>query len=321
MFGKVKVYFDWYQTWKAWPVLAWIKGADLYRSCDFHAAAAKYQYGLERYAEHPANFCARLDLSYCLFRLSRFSEAEEQLKFIMTHRPNIREAYLRFARLKIWVGQPMEAAWTIRRAIRNFGADAELVATFLFALLDNHGPAYLIKDALSELRKLPAAEKQDQRIEIALSRLAVYRGDVKTGKASLSKLANGLEAPFDAVLNLAELFLNEDRVAQARQQLRRALMVAPNHPRVLSLFAASYLKGGAYYNPEFAVQLAQSACQASGWLSPRELHVLAESYYSHGDRLSALNAALKAKAAGSKLLGHYSDVRSIDKLIEALSST
>jgi tetratricopeptide (TPR) repeat protein len=320
MLRILHAYIDWIKTWKALPVRSWIAAAESYRAGQYEEAANLYRKGLVGHPNHVARHCARLDLAYCLFRVGKYAAAKEELAAVIHSAPKLREGYIRLARLQLWIGQTMEAAWTLRRALRAVGADPELVASYVFAILDNGGPTHLLKEALSIINSLDANDRRHQKIEVAFARLAIHRKDLTTGKAALTRLANSSEAPFESVVAFADLLLSEGKVAQARQQLRRALAVAPNHPRVLSLLATSYLQSGQFYNPDFARQLAISACQSSGWVSPKEMHVLAEAYFSASDRLSALSIAIKAKEAGSKLLGNYRHVGSIDRLIESLSS-
>lgn len=325
-----KLIWDWCKAWKTWPVLDWIKAAELYRSASFQEARDLYLRGLERHPFHPASSCARLDLAYCYFKLEKFAEAEELLKTVMAQAPSMRECYLRLAHLQSWTGHYLEAAWTLRRAIREIDVDEEIVTHFLFTILDNGGPHYLLKEALRELSRLSSEERSKPRLQLASARLALFRAErsdssvsskqseLDKARAELHRLASGADAPFEAVIVYAELLIEEGRIAHARQQLRRALSVAPKHPRVLSLLASSYLKEGAFYNPEYAKQLATSASQNTAWRGPREMHILAEAYIATGDRLGALTIAHKAKDAGSKLLGTYRHVKSLDQLIEKL---
>ena len=319
MFSTIKSYFQWFRTWRCVPIVTWVKAAQLFRQGRYSQASAYYLKGLEKFAHHPASICARLDLAYCLFRLGSYEEAKEHLRSVITSSPKKREGYLRLARIQMWTGQPMEASWTLRRALREVGSDADIVASYLLAVLDNGGPSYLLKEGVAALNKLSAEDRVNPKIEVAAALISIYRGDVKNGRGRLAELAAAPHAPFEAVVNYGEVLLSEDRVAHARQQLRRALSVAADHPRVLSLLAASYLKGGPFYNAEFAQQLAMSACQNTGWQGPREMHVLAEALYHSGDKLTALTIAHKARDAGSKLLGNYRYVRSIERLIDSLS--
>lgn len=315
----LKLCRKWWKTWNTLPVLTWVKAASAYRDGNFNLAETCYLAGLEKNPDHPARFCARLDLAYCLFRNQKLSEAENQLIYVTTHVPDSREAHLRLARLQLWTGHSLEAAWTMRRALRVLPLDAELVAIFLFAVLDNGGPSYLIHEVSGLLGELTKQQSKEPKLLVAKAQYMIQYGDYNEGKDLLVELATQLDAPFEAVMLLAELWLREGDLDRAKRYLRRALQAAPDYPRVLSLYADFYLQSSTYYNPQFGKQLAQSACQYSNWLSPRELHVLAQAYFHCGDNTTALVVASKAKQVGSKLLGAYRDSKNLEQFIQSLS--
>lgn len=312
-----KLVRKWWSTWRTLPVWSWVRAAAAYRAGNFGAAERFYRQGLKDHPLHPAHFCARLDLSYCLFKAGKIDDAEQQLRYVTTNMPTSREAHLRLARLQMWSGKSLEAAWTIRRALRYLEVDAELGAIFLMAVLDNGGPSYLLQEAIEAARRI---EGEAPRLLAALARLDIHQGRAEAGREALGSLASEADAPFEAILLYGEALLDEGKIAHARRQLRRALAAAPDYPRVLSLLASSYLKSGPFYNAEYARQLASNACQVTNWSSPRDMHVLAEAYYHTGDKISALVVASKAKQAGNRLLGSYRDARMLDQLIESLST-
>ncbi|RMG42116.1 MAG: hypothetical protein D6719_07190 [Candidatus Dadabacteria bacterium] len=320
MLNHIKLYRKWFKTWKSFPVYSWIKAAALYSNGRYQEAAEQYRHGIARHPNHPAGHCARLDLSYCLFRTGKLKEAEKELLQVTSNLPQSREGFLRLARLQIWTGRSLEAAWTIRRALRTIPADAELAGTYLFAVLENGGPAFLLQEAVKTLKLVDKTGASDPRLEAARARLMMRRGQYDQGRKKLEEIVSGEEISFEALLLFAQVLLEEDKIARARRELRRALKAVPNHPRVLSLLAESYLKAGPFYNPGFALQNATKACQHSGWISPREMHILAEAYYHNNDRISALLVASKARDEGSRLLGEYPGVKNLDRLIESLSS-
>lgn len=317
---KISLLSRWWNTWKTLPVLSWIKAASLYRMGRFEAAKAYYLKGLEKHSEHPAHLCARLDLAYCLFRTGKFEESEEQLKYVLKRAPKSREAYLRLARIQLWTGRALDAAWTLRRALREVKPDADLVATFLIAVVEHGGPSFLLKEALEASLALPDVEQDDARIKAARARIALMKSGSAEARESLENTVSQGDVPIEAAILLVEVLLDEHRIAHARRCLRKAMLAAPEHPRVLSLFAQSYLTEGPFYNVDYAIQLATKACQATQWVSPREMHILAEAYYHAGDKMSALMAASKAKEQGRRLLGEYRASQNLDRLIESLSS-
>ena len=317
----VGLYLSWWKTWRTLPVRPWIRAAQSYSEGKFDAAQRFYEKGLAKHPHHPANIGARLDLAYCLFRGRRFKDAEAMLRYIIAQAPKVREAYVRLAKLQLWFGQSLEAAWTMRRGLKSLDHDAELVSIFLLAVLENGGPSYLLEEAERALGALPEKERAHPKLNVAQARLAIYRGNYEEGKRQLIEIASRAHPPIEALMILSEILLHENKIAYARQQLRRALVLSSEHPRVHSLLAISYLKSGLFYNPGFAQQLATTACQSSGWFSPREMHVLAESYYHSGDKEGALVVASRAKQVGTRLFGSYKQVRMLEKLIDSISGS
>ena len=317
--GKLMV--RWWRAWHALPVWSWVRAAGAYRAGQFAVAERFYRRGLRTHASHPASSCARLDLSYCLFKLGRLEEAEQNLRLVTNQSPTSREGFLRLARLQLWSGQTLEAAWTIRRALRNIPADADLAATYLLAVLDSDGPAYLLTEASETANRIDREGQTHPRLKAPLARLRMMQGKYDAGRAELVAIANTDGAPFEALVLLADVQLHEGKLVDARKELRRALKVAPDYPRVLSMLAETYLTAGPFYNAQYAQQLALSASQLTNWASPREMHLLAESYYHIGDKMSALIIASKAKHVGLRLLGSYRDTKSLEQLIESLESS
>lgn len=321
----LEVLSKWWNTWHTLPVYAWVRAASLYRKGQFAQAELYYRRGLEKHPTHPAQYCARIDLAYCHFKMGRLDEAEQELRAISAQLPQSREAYIRMARLQMWRGQPLEAAWTMRRALRNVPVDHEFAATYLIAALDSGAPGYLLSEALQVSKSIEADESKAPKLHAARARalMNIYastRIEYQEARTRLAQIAAKNSVPFEVILLFSEVLVAEGKIAHARRLLRRAMQSAADHPRVLSLLSETYLKSGPFYNAEYAKQLATTACQNSTWSSPREMHILAESYYHVGDKVSALIIASKAKELGSKLLGTYRDTKTLDRLIESLSS-
>ena len=315
------IWLKWWRTWRTLPVLSWVRAAGLYRAGKFDRAEKFYLMGIESHPNHPAHLCARLDLAYCHFRTGKLEEAEKQLKFVVTRMKNAREAYIRLAKLQLWGGRSLEAAWTLRRACREFVGDEELISNLIIACIDHGGPAHLVSEGERLAAALPESARTSARLRASLARLRVTRGERQEGRAELESLCMDQNAGLEALLLFSETLLEDGHVAHARLELRRALCLEANHPRVLSLLAEAYLRSGDHYSPEYSKQLATSACQNSGWLSAREMHILAEAYYHCGDNASALIIAEKAKRIGTKLLGEYRHVKNLERLIDALGAT
>lgn len=317
MYETLSMLRKWWRTWNTFPVLSWVYAAALYRKGRYAEAEALYLRGVERHPNHPAHLCARLDLAYCQFKLGKLEEAERHLRFVVASSPNSREAHLRLARLQMWTGHALEAAWTMRRALQKIEADAELAATFLLSTLDAEAPQYLVHEA-SEVA-LRFLDQKHEKLELALARYEML-AHYERGRERIAEMACSERPLFDAIVIFSDLLVKEGKIAHARRQLRRAMSAAAEHPRVLSILAASYLKSGPFYNPDYALQHALRACQATNWMSPREMHVLAEAYYHQGDKMSALLVASRAKQAGTRLLGAYPEAKDLDRLIESLQT-
>ncbi len=321
----VQIITKWWKTWHTLPVYAWVKAAALYRKGQFLEAEKYYRRGLEKHPGHPAHYCARIDLAYCHFKLGRLEEAEQELRAVSTQLPQSREAYLRMARLQMWKGQPLEAAWTMRRALRQVPVDPEFASVYLIAALDSGAPGYLLSEALQASKSVEIDETRAPKLHAARARAALSTHaeesiEYQAARTRLAQISAANDAPYEAILLFAEILISEGKIAHARRLLRRGMQSAADHPRILSMLAETYLKSGPFYNAEYAKQLATTACQNTCWASPREMHILAEAYYHVGDKVSALIIASKAKELGSRLLGTYRDTKTLDRLIESLSS-
>lgn len=318
----LKLYTRWWNTWHTIPVLAWVKAAAYYRVGRYDQAEALYRKGLEHNGDHPANLCARLDLAYCLFKANRLEESEKFLRYITANAPEMREGYIRLARLQLWMGNALEASWTMRRASHVIKGDGEVAAIFISSVVEAEAPEYLLDEArryAADVEVGKCDKLTQQRMELALARYEYRFGSKEEGRRKIAELS-GTECPiFDSLLVFAQILLEERRVAHARRQLRRAMTAAPDHPRLLSTLAQSYMQSGPFYCAEYAVQHALKACQNTAWLSAPEMHTLAEAFYHQGDKVSALLMAGKAKQAGSRLMGAYAGTRHLDQLIESLS--
>ncbi len=321
MLTRISLYLQWARTWKTMPVLSWVRANNYYKQKRFDIACHYYKIGLEKSPNHVASYAARLDLAYCLFKLKKFDEAQEHLRTIINVMPHYREAHLRFARIQSWIGHSLDAAWTVRRAIQQFKPDKDLVALFLYNIVEHEGTSYLIHEAVQYAQELKDTQSQNLLLDTAFAKLDYTRGNKASAKEILLNICSQVKRPFESVLLLSEIYLSENEVEKSRSELKLLMKKVSDHPRVLSLLAETYLKSGEFYNPEYANQLATSACQNSQWSCPRELHILAESYYHQGDKISALIMASKAKQTGSQLLGSYREIKNLDKLIETLSSS
>jgi tetratricopeptide (TPR) repeat protein len=318
--GGISSYFDWVARWRSIPVKAWIDGAQLYQRGDFEKAAENYKRGLKSHPNNPARVNALLDLSHCLFRLRRFEEAENYLKQTISHFPKTREGYVRLARLQLWLGYAIEALWTMRICVQRIAPDPEIATLFITAVVESKADAAAISEARSLLSRVHYDAGGFPRLEVARARLELAGGDFESSREDLAKLAAQDRGPFEAVVSFAEVLISEGKLAYARHHLHRALSAAPEHPRVLRLLARSYLTEGAFYEPDYAVQLALKACQVTGWRGLHETYTLAQAYVASGDKVAALLAAMSAKKVAGRLIGGYPDIESLERFLQGEAS-
>jgi tetratricopeptide (TPR) repeat protein len=337
-----KVVYRWWKLWGTLPVMSWVKGASLYRSGRFEEAVSLYRKGLKEIKQHPARNSARIDLAYCLFKSKRFEEAEHELRSVIKSSPKFKDAYLRLAHLKLWVGHTFEAAMALKNALQHFSSDVEIVSLYLICVLDNVNTSSMLEEALEYFRALtpqssssfhytykkddgknvvPTEKQHKSKLyDVAKGMLIYSSGEKLRGLEILDSLCEDENPHFEALLYFSECLIHENRITLARQYLKKALHIRPDYPYTLSLLAKTYLSESMVYNPEYALQLAITACQSSGWMSPRDMHMLAECYRVLGDKMTALLVANKAKVVGTHILGSYRDFKNLEMLIEDLSS-
>lgn len=310
----------WWRIWGTLPVRTWVRAAELYREGKYEDAVRAYEYGLVTKSSHPGRHCARMDQAFCQFRLGQIREAEKNLRRVQSEVPASIEASARLAQLYAWSGDFVRACEELSRLVERKKTCPKYVAQFVLYALHPQVPQETLRTAISALLGLERSDLALPELEVARACLAVKRGDIEKGRAVLALLVGKANAPIEAHIQFAEILFSEGKLAHMRRQLRRALSLSPDHPGVLSLFAQSYLEAGPFYNPEFAMQLATKACQAAGWLSPAEMHVLAKAHFHIGDRVSALLIASKAQDVALERFGQYSVFPDLSEFIETLSS-
>ena len=309
----------WLLTWRSLPVFSWIRAAELYRLGRFAEAAQFYRKGLDRHPNHPAKHCAMIDLARCLYADGKIGEAEQYLRQLVTKIPHSRTAHTTLFLLQLRSGQLLDAAWTMRRACRYIVPEPELIGLYLFCVVENGGPNFLLKEALQFADSTEGTGKGTPLMRAGRLRLKLERnGYPRNVLKELETLSDEHVDDVELSLLAADALLRGGKIASARRLLRTALQNDPTHPRVLSLFAETYLLAGSFYNPQFALQLASEACKRSGWKSPREMHILAEVFFHLGDTLSALATAERARQEGTRLLGTYRDASALERLISTL---
>jgi tetratricopeptide (TPR) repeat protein len=309
----------WWRNWRTLPVRSWARGAAAYRKGNFALAIDEYETGLAHYTHHPARFSARLDLAFCYFKNKDFNAAEKNLRFVISSRPEIKEGYLRLARVQMWIGHKLDAAWTMRRASSRVKGDPTIAALFLLGVLESKAPPFLLEEAVRYADQVQEHSSDDLLLRVAQARFLMIRGIKEPAREMFAELVRVTNCPIEAFLYYAELLLNEGEIALGTDILKRALHASPSHPEVLASIASTYLLPGENYSPTYAVQLATIACQETSWQSPHQMHILARAYLAQDDRNAALIVAEKARVTGESLLGNYADIRGIARLIHQLS--
>jgi Tfp pilus assembly protein PilF len=312
---SVRAYRQWFSRWRCAPVRRWIAAAELYKQKRFEEAAALYRLGLAARPKSPAALNAMLDLSHCLFRMKQFEEAEQCLRQATVAAPHEAEAYIRLARLQLWLGHAAEAVWTMRVCLQRVSVDPELATLFVTAVVESKGADAAVAEAQSLLSRIHS-DGGFPRLDVARVRLGLLGEERSSCRDELSKLASIDRGPFEAVVAFAEVLLQEGKISYARHHLHRALVVAPEHPKVLRLLASVYLRNGESLAPEYSVQLGIKACQATGWRGVHELLTLANAYVAVGDKLAALLVATKARETVGGLLGSYPEVERLERLLQ-----
>lgn len=316
-----KLICKWLWVWGTLPVKSWVEGARFYKEGQFDKAARFYEQGLTSHSNHPASVSAALDLAYCYQRLGRITQAEDVLKNVVSSHPSLIDAHGRLARVKLTLGKAADAVVILRRAIVEHGFSTELVALLIGAYVENE---LLPRNVGSELREivdgLSVEAKSDPKLEVALVRWALKdeQNDRVANLEKLKALAEKSGAHIDAIVAWSEELLADGKLEEARLQIGRLVKANCEISRMYSLLAETYLADGGSFEPMYAVQHAVKACQLSGWASPRELHVLAESYYHAEDKMGALLVASKALDLGRKQIGVYPRTTRLQKLVDSL---
>lgn len=318
--NKFYLYYEWWKNWGSFPVKPWVAAARHYRRKEYTKAIEYYKKGIRTHGKHPAASVARMDLAFCLTKVAEFSDAEFHLRQVVYNKRYSKKAYLKLLSLYMHIGNYLEAAWCAKRALDEF-PDCPLVQSFfIFSVVENGGPASL----LVKIEELKNSFVNDS-FALALRHTAQAVYELSTGeKEKASKIfAHVLlqdNVPYQAYMYYGNMLLRENEVMLARYYLRKALRKAPSNPKIVRLFAETYLKPGPLYKPEFAKQLATTAAQRTNWKNPWCLHILAEAYHLSGNNMAALITATKAKNISKTFYEFYPRQQMLGELIETLEN-
>jgi predicted Zn-dependent protease len=134
----------------------------------------------------------------------------------------------------------------------------------------------------------------------------------------LARVIAGGGAPFEVFLVKGEKQLEEGRIVPARDQFERAMRLVPQDPRPLALLAKTYLAPGDSYEPEYALQLAQLACERSHYENPEMLLILAEAYETVEDPSNALLISTRMKALTSTRQINFDYLQRVEEQLQRL---
>ncbi len=313
---RLKAHYDWIVKWHTLPVLAWIDAAEHYKNGEYQRASELYLIGLKSHPHNRARLNAYLDLAHCLFLLHKYELAESYLRRATSTFPKVREGYVRLARLQLWLGYASEALWTVRVCIQRTGIDPEILTLFISAVVDAGGNPAAVAEAREHLKTIYCDASGFPHLEAARARLDMWSDNKQEAREEIARLAQLDRGPFEAVVSFAEILISEGKLAYARHHLHRALTAAPDPPRVMKLLARTHLYSGVFYEPEYAVKLAQKACQMTGWRGINEVSTLAQAYLASGDKIAALLVATKAKEIAVRLIGGYPEVAQLKKMLQ-----
>ena len=288
---RPRLLLEWYRLWGTFPVSSWIHAAHYFQEGDFRTALEYYERGLNEHPAHRAAQCARLDISYCRYRLDQLEEAIDDLTSLTAGGVPLKDAYLLLAKIYHLLGRPLAAVSTLSRALELFPSDSQVSCAYMHLALSTIPTA----DVVEELKELLIAIKRDTALEdlrqihidAALAHFEVRCGDAELGDRILARVLATGHAPFEAVVLRAERLLEQQRIIPAREQLARALAAMPRSSHPARLLAESYLVEGILYEPEWARQLATVACTTSHWQDSRCLDVLIRAVEACGDFATA----------------------------------
>ncbi len=301
--SHIRTWWNWVRTWRALPVRSWIKAEVLFEKGRFPDAVEYYRLGLATASRHPARIAAAAKLAHCLCKTGQFRDAVLTLEKAVREDPSRRDTYVRLTKLDLWLCRPKDAVSAIKECMSRTRPDAEIAGLYLLAALECGESSQGVDEAYSLARQFNTSRSSTPLLRTALARYDLIKGNRHRARSALARLCLEQRTPIEAFVVMGELLLRDGSTEHARKYLRKALSVSPQHPKVQTLLAESYLTEGPTRAPEYALQLASNACRVSQWKHPHSMHVLAEAFYQCGKRTDALLVAHKAREVGSSCQG------------------
>jgi tetratricopeptide (TPR) repeat protein len=283
--------FRWYRLWGTLPVKSWILAAENFKAENFKKAEGLYRFGLETNKDHPAAHSARLDLSYCLYRLDEFDKAKEELSYLISNNTRLKDAYILRSKIELILGEISSAVLTMEECLRVFPSDPRVISQFThFSLMTAIDSLHAdeLKDRLVAIKMRLSLEDQDNiYLDTALAHYELRWGDLRRADRILARVLATGSAPFEAVLMRGERLLAQGRVLPARELLSRAMQMSKKDPRPVVVLSASYLRSGIEGNFDYAIQLAEASCKASQWKNAECISALAKALDFKGEKAKA----------------------------------
>lgn len=266
---KPQFIYHWVKHWKSFPVFTWLKAADYFLNKNFKLAAQHYKIGLNKHKTHPAKNCARMDYSYCLYRSGDLKEALKELKQLCLEEQEQKDCYLLAAKIYSYLGRNDLAITMLNSGLRCFPDDILILSKYLHLSLEENLEPMIIDHLREKLLKIKSLlNLDDDKIEIIDTALADYqlqKEENDDAEKLLARILASGKAPFEAVLLKGQRLLELSRIIPAREQLTRAMKIAPRNPYPVLLLAESYMEYENFDDPEYALQLAKLACELSLW--------------------------------------------------------
>ncbi len=268
------------------PVWSWLRAAAAYAEGNFISARDFYRIGLSKHASHPAHGSARLDLAVCLEKLGSIDEAIQELSYIVSLRIPLSEAYLMQSRMLAYLGKNRYALQTLGVGLEVCPSDSEILAKYVHLLLLSNIGGTALEESIEKIKLKRKSLSLDgvlrQSLDCALGHYELKEGDFVVGENMLVRcLATG-EAPKEAFILRAELFLSSDRIIQAKEMYRRALDMDARDPIPYIELSRIYCYSNEVQDIQWAVQCAESACKMTQWRNLEAIACLVEAFQANG---------------------------------------
>jgi predicted Zn-dependent protease len=289
--GRPKLIVEWYRMWGTTPSVCWLRAADAFINKDFKRAVGYYERGLAQKPAHVARHCAVMDLAYCRYRTGDLEGAATELQKLTAESVALRDAYLLLAKINDILGKPDQSLQVLGDGLLLFPQDLKLMLAYMHTSLFYglfHSRLGEVREQVLQIKRgLMLDDERQVFIDAALAHYELRCGDAECAERMIVRVLATGKAPHEIVILRGERLFEQRRVIQAREQLGRAMRLAPRNPRPVRLLAESYLLSGDFQEPEWAEQLATVACRLTNWKNIECLELLSRAYDEKGDTSTA----------------------------------